>query len=440
MYISDFAVKILGMKVSVEEREGLFRALKVEIEGEPVKKALDDVYNYLKEHAQVEGFRKGKAPLWLIRAKYKEYIQEEVGKAVANTTLAQALQESQLTPVADIFLESVNLEEVVPRLIYTVSFEVPPEFELKGVEGLEVEVPKVEFSEELVKERIDEIREEHALWEPVEREIREGDLVLLEYEVEDKESGEKDSGETSAVVGQNTLRQEIEKELLGKREGDKVELDDITLYDIEGNPAGKARIRLRVKSVKEKVLPELNDDFAKEAGLGETWQSAEERIRQEVKESLEGIRKNLITEAVAKKLIELHEFPVPQTLLLKEVSHLVESRVSQLTYMGIDTKYLDYKSMAKELMPQAVQNVKFRFILDKYAKEKGIEPSEEDINKKVEELAKAYQRTPEDMRRILHEEDLLGVLIEDIKREKALEDIISKVAVKEKEEKKDENT
>ena len=428
------------MKVSVEEREGLFRALRVEVEGDLVKRALDEVYNYLKEHAQVEGFRKGKAPLWLIRARYKEYIQEEVGKAVANTTLQQAIQESRLTPVADIFLESVSLEEVVPRLTYTVSFEVAPTFELREVEGLEVEIPKVEFNEELVKKRIEEIREKHAVWEPVEREIREGDLVVLEYEVEDKESGEKDAGETSAIVGAKIFREEIEKELLGKKEGDELELDDITLYDMEGKPAGKAKIRLKVKGVKEKVLPELNDEFAKESGLGETWQSAEEKIRQEVKESVEKLRENLITDAVAKKLVELHEFQVPQTLLSREVSSLVERRASQLAYMGIDTKYLDYRAMAQELLPQALFNVKLRFILDKYALEKGIQATEEEIDKKIEELAHVYQRTKEEITEFLQRENLYGVLVDDIKREKALRDIISKAVVKEKEETKDENT
>ena len=138
------------MKVSVEDRQGLFKNLKVEVEGDVVKSALDEVYNYLKENAEVEGFRKGKAPLWIIRAKFREYIKEEVGKKVANATLASAIQASGLKPVADIYLEKVELEEKEQRLSYSVYFEVPPEFELHKVEGLEVEIKKLEFSEDLV--------------------------------------------------------------------------------------------------------------------------------------------------------------------------------------------------------------------------------------------------------------------------------------------------
>ena len=84
------------MKISVEDKQGLFKSLKVEVEGDIVRSALDEVYNYLKQNAEVEGFRRGKVPLWVIKAKFKEYIQEEVGKKVANATLAGAIQESGL--------------------------------------------------------------------------------------------------------------------------------------------------------------------------------------------------------------------------------------------------------------------------------------------------------------------------------------------------------
>ncbi|MCY0867086.1 MAG: trigger factor family protein [Aquificaceae bacterium] len=114
------------MKVSVEDRQGLFKSLRVEVEGDIVRSALDEVYNYLKENAEVEGFRRGKAPLWIIKAKFKDYIKEEVGKKVANATLASAIQESVLRPVADIFLEEVDFQESDQKVSYSVSFEVPP--------------------------------------------------------------------------------------------------------------------------------------------------------------------------------------------------------------------------------------------------------------------------------------------------------------------------
>ncbi|MCX8059591.1 MAG: trigger factor [Aquificaceae bacterium] len=427
------------MKVSTEERQGLFRALKVEVEGDIVRSALDEVYNYLKQNAEIEGFRKGKAPLWIIRAKFRDYVQEEVGKKVANATLSAAIQESGLKPVADVYLESVQLEEPNQKLSYTVSFEVPPDFELQNIEGLEVEIKKVEFSEEMVAKRIEELREEHALWEPVDREVREGDLVMVEYKVQDLESRESTQGETSGVIGTNTFREEVEKALLGKKEGDTLTLEELALYNLRGEPVGKAKVELKIKSVKEKVLPELGDDFAKELGLGESWAEAQEKIRQEVKASLESVKKAMLAEATANKLVQIHNFEVPQTLLQREVALLVERRVNQLSQWGVDPKYVDYRALAKEVTPQAVFNIKLRFILEKYAREKGIQVSAQELQKRTEELAQSYEKSPEEVRDFLQKEELLPVLEGDLRREKALEDILSKVVVRELQEEEHES-
>ncbi|MDQ7038352.1 MAG: trigger factor, partial [Aquificota bacterium] len=272
------------MKVKTEEREGLFRAVVVEVEGGLVRNALDEVYEYLKNNVEIQGFRKGTAPLWLIRAKYRDYIREEVGKKVANRTLEEAIKESKLRPVADVFLEKVDLEESTPKVTYTVSFEVPPEFELKDVKDMEVEVPKIEFSDELVEKRIEQLREEHAVWEPVDREIREGDLVTIEYEVEEvkeKGEGEKVSGETSGVIGQKMFREELDNALRGKKVDDVVELKNLPLYDQQGKEIGRANIKVKVKEVKEKVLPEIGDDFARELGY-RSWEEARKSIEEKV--------------------------------------------------------------------------------------------------------------------------------------------------------------
>ncbi|ADO45168.1 trigger factor [Hydrogenobacter thermophilus TK-6] len=426
------------MKVSMREREGLFKELSVEVEGDIVSSILEEVYKNLRESVSIEGFRKGTAPMWIIKARYKDYIQEEVGKRVADRTLPSAIEESKLKPVADIYLEEVKLEEAVPKVIYRVAFETPPEFELKELEGLQVEVKKVEFDEELVKKRIEQLREEHAIWQPVEREIREGDLVSVDYYIEEMESGESTQGETSGIVGQRMFREEIDTALVGRKEGEEVTFEDLTLYDTEGKEAGKAKVRLIIKSVKEKVLPEIGDDFAKELGIAQTWQEAEEKIRQEVKDSVERIKRALVEESVAKKLVEMFEFDIPQTLLAREVSHLVEIRARELSQYGIDTKYLNYKSMAEELMPQAMFNIKLRYILEKYAKEKGLQVSEEDLQKKYQEIAQQYGRSVEEIKEYFRSQNMENVLFEDVLREKAFNDIISKAVIKEVEEKKDE--
>ncbi|WP_457600175.1 trigger factor [Hydrogenivirga sp.] len=429
------------MKVKTEKREGLFKALTVEVEGDVVENLLSEVYENLKQNVEIQGFRKGTAPLWLIKAKYKDYVEEEVGKKVANQTLEDAIKESSLTPVADIYLEKIELEEKTPKVTYTVTFETPPEFELKDIEGIEVEIPKVEFKPELVEKRIEQLREEHAVWEPVEdRPIEEGDLVTIEYEVEEikeGEEGEKVSGETSGIIGQKMFREELEKALIGKKVDDEVELKELSLYDQEGKEIGKANIRAKVKDVKEKVLPELDDDFAKELGY-ESWEEAKKKIEEKVKEEIERTKQTLIEDAVADRLISLHEIEVPKTLLNRELSFLIERRVNELKQFGIDTRYLDYRTMAQEFMPQAEANIKLRYILDKYAEENNIEATEEDVEEQFEELARQMGTTKEEVKDYFMRENLMDVVKSDAKRKKALKELISKVKVKEVEPQKEE--
>ena len=434
------------MKVSLEDREGLFKSLLVEVQGDVVKKSLEAIYQELVQNAEIEGFRKGKAPLWLIKTKYRDYIREEVGKRVADATLSKAIEESGLKPAADIYLEEIQLEEEEEKVAYRVVFEVPPSFELKlqEIENLRVEVPKVEFKEEMVQEEIKRLKEQHTLWEPVDREIKEGDLVAIDYRVEDLESGETSEGETTVIVGQRFLREEIDKALLGKKEGEEVEVENVDLFDAEGKVVGKAKVKISIRAVKEKTLPEVGDDFAKELGLGDTWSSAEEKIRQMVKESIENYKKFLTEEEVAKKFIELHDFEVPQTLLRRELNFLVERRLRELSSLGIDTRYINVQGLAQELLPQAIANIKLRYILEKYAQVKDLQAEEKDIEEEYTKLAQAYGVSPEQIKADVQSRNLEEVIKGDVLRRKALEDIMSKVQVTEveekQEEKQDENT
>ncbi|WP_029551297.1 trigger factor [Thermocrinis jamiesonii] len=433
------------MKVSLEEREGLFKSLKVEVEGQIVKESLEEVYNQLIQNVELEGFRRGKAPLWLIKARYRDYIREEVGKKVADATLQKAIEESNLKPVADIYLEEVELDEKENKLAYRVVFEVPPSFELKleEIENLQVEVPKIEFKEEMVQEEINRLRDQHALWEPVEREIKEGDMVVIQYNVQDLESGETSEGETTVIVGQKFLREEIERELLNKKEGDEITIDSVDLFDAEGKVVGKAKVKIQIKAVKEKVLPEANDDFAKELGFGETWKEAEEKIRDLIKSRLEDYKERVREGAVVKKLLELHEFEVPQTLLRRELGFLVDARLKELASLGIDTKYLDVQGIAKELLPQAVANIKLSYILDKYAQVKNLEVSPEELESEYAKLASLRGVEVDKVKAEIQSSGLEGAIVKDILRTKALKDIINKVVfveVETKEEKENENT
>ena len=428
------------MKVQVEDREGLFKSLTVELEGDLVKQKLEDAYKQLQQTVQIQGFRKGKAPLWIVKAKYKDYVEEQVAKQLADETLKEALDKAGVKPVADIFLEKYEVSEKDGKLKYVVSFEVAPEFELKNIEGVEVEVPKIEFKEEMVEEELQRLREANAVWEPKEEDepAEEGDLLVLEYEVEEVgKEGEKVKQETSVILGQGMLRPEVEEALKGKKTGEEVELKELPLYDQEGKEIGKVNIRIKIKEIKKKVLPELNDEFAQELGY-DSLEELKKKIEEDLKQKIEKLRQSVIEDKVADKLVEMHEIEVPQTLLRREISFLVERRLRELQAFGIDTRYVDIRKIAEEAKPIAEANIKLRFILDKYAEQNNIQPTEEDIEEQYKELAEQYGTSVEEIKKYFQEQGLEEVVKEDAKRKKALKEIISKVKLVEVEEKKEE--
>ena len=129
--------------------------------------------------------------------------------------------------------------------------------------------------------------------------------------------------------------------------------------------------------------------------------------------------------------MSIHEIEIPQTLLNRELSFLIERRVNELKQFGIDTRYLDYRTMAQEFLPQAQANIKLRYILDKYAEEHGIEATEEDIEEQFEELARQMGATKEEVKEYFEKENLMDVVRSDALRKKALKEIVSKVKIKE---------
>ncbi|HID80015.1 MAG TPA: trigger factor [Aquifex aeolicus] len=427
------------MKATLKEDKGLYRELTLEVEGAEVKRALDEIYQYLSHTATLPGFRKGKIPRKILRKRFGDTIKEHVAKVILDNYLEKALEEKGVKPIADVFLTEVKINEEKPSATVVVRFEVPPQIELKDLEEITVEVPKLEFSQEQVENYINQLREQNAQWNPVDREIRKGDLVEVEYEITDTESGEKERGETSAVIGDGLFRKEIEEALEGKKAGEEIELKELPIYDQEGKEVGKVNIKLKIKGVKEKVLPELNDEFAKKLNLGETWEEARKKIEEQLKEQFERSKEQQKLEKLLLKLVEVHKFDIPESLVRRESDILFERRLQELSAYGINPNQVDREKLLNEILPTAVFNVASRLLLDRLADKLNIEVGEEEVNREIEKLAKAYNISPQELKKSLQDRGLIEMIKADLRRNKALEEASKRVKfveVEPKEEKK----
>ena len=407
------------MNVQVEENK-LVRILTIEDEGQEIKNIVNNVVKEISKNVSLKGFRKGHVPTSLVKAKYKDLIKEEVVKQYINKHLQEILEKENLTPVSpELSFGDIEIEND-EKLKFKVSFEVAPEFELKPYEGLEIEMIKYEVSDEDVEKAINNLLEQHAKYETEDKEIEEGDLVKLKYKIVDEE-GNSEEDEIEAVVGANQLRKEIEEELIGKKAGDEIHLENIPLYNEKGEEIGKANVDIKVLEVKKKIVPEFNDEFVKEIGLGENVEEAKKKIKEDLEKQVKEAKEAELEQKILDKLAEQYDFEVPVSLVKAELQVLLDNYLKQLQQFGIQPNEEMVQAAAQGLEATAVKNVRLMFVINKIAEKEGIDVSEEEINQEIQKLAEAYKMPAEQLKQIMEERGLINNIRYEILRKKALD-------------------
>ncbi len=416
------------MNVEVESKD-LTKTLTIEDEGEKVKNIVEAIYKDLSKKVSVPGFRQGKVPKAVIKAKYKDYIAEEAVKQYVNKYLPKILEEHNLKPVSQIYYGDISLEND-EKLKFKITFEVAPEFELKDYEGIEVEMVETKVSDEDVEKAIQSLLERNAKFVPEDKEIEIGDTVKIKYHIT-AESGEEEEDIFEAVIGAGTLRKELEDALIGKKAGDKVKVENIDLIDEQGNPKGKATVEIEVLEVMKKEIPEFNDEFVKEIGLGENVEEAKKKIREDLEKELEEIKKREIEQKIIDKIAEEYDFPVPESVVNAETEYLAQEYAKQLESYGIKPNKEMIEAALENLKQTAEKNVRVSFVFNKIAEKENIQVSDEEINEEIQKMAQAYQTTPETLRKYLEEQGALDTIRFNILRKKVLEFLTEKANIKE---------
>lgn len=417
------------MNIVVEAQE-LVRTLTISDEGQKVKDIYDEVLSEITKYANIPGFRKGNVPKNIIKARYREQIKEEVARNYVNRYINEIVEKENLKPVLpEVYFGEVELEGE-DRIKLKVSFEVAPEFELKPYEGIEVETIKTEVKDEDIDKAIQNIKERNAKYEPADKQVEDGDQVKIKYHIESK-SGEKEEDEFETIIGGGTLRPEIENQLKGKKAGDKVLIDDAPLYNQKGEEIGRAKIEIEILEVRQKVLPEFNDDFVKSIGLGETVEEAKNKLRSQIEEQLKTLQRQDIQQKILDKIASEYDFPVPNSLLEKELENLIQRYAQQLESYGVKPNRDMLNAAVEPLSKTATNNIRVMFVLTKIADKENLEITEEEFNQHLENLAKAYNTTPEQLKGYYEERNMTEAIKSDIRRQKALDLITEKANIKE---------
>ncbi len=284
------------MKVEVESLDRVRKNIEVILDDEKVNEMRDEIYNDLKKQAKVKGFRPGKAPRAVLQSLYKDYIDDELKKKIVETTMGEALMETKVEPVSEPHIEFLEEED---RFGYKMECEVEPEFELPAYVGIEAEVEKIQVTDADMDARIKAMQEMHS--QLIDREAgavtEKGDFVVVKYEGFHNGKPVKDvkSDSYPLDLSDPNVMPEFESGLIGAKIGEEKEIelkfaDDYPDKDIAGKPI---TMKVEVKEIKEKRLPELNDDFAKDVG-SENMEVLKSEVRKTLEKEQEANRKNTI--------------------------------------------------------------------------------------------------------------------------------------------------
>ena len=372
----------------------------IEVPAETVDATYDRVLNRLASRAKIEGFRPGRAPRQLVEARLgPAALREEVVETIVPEVLTQALREQSIDAIDNPDVEVLELERGRPaRLKATIT--VMPVVTLGDVSKLNApDTPSVEVTDEMLARRLDDIREPMAEVTPVERELRDGDVAVIDVEVE--AGGEVVESESRKAMEAELKQGVLLPELLSVLPGtfvDEQREATVKFPDDYSEPklAGKeGTIRVTVRGVKEKVLPELTDELAKQlsGGKQETVDAYRTAVRENLEEAAKAMSRLAREQALVKALVDSSQVELPDALVEKELATQLESMERSLARQGLRLdKYFEYlgktvPQWAADERPDAEARLKVDLVLDEFAKKEGIEPSEAEVDGYIEEQA-----------------------------------------------------
>jgi trigger factor len=404
------------------------REIQVEIPADEVTRATEALIQKYQKSARLPGFRRGHVPASIIRQRFSEDIKTDVVESLVPRYFHQEASKQGLIPVSQPRVSDLQVHDGEP-LRFKASFEVLPEIRVEGYKELRAEKPQISVTNEEVAESLNGIREQHATFSSIEgRTLADGDFAQVSLHGQPKEGEGQPVHMDDILVevnGKNTMP-EFTEHLRGATTGDDRTFD--VTYPTDTNDqrlAGKTfTYTVKVLSLKQKALPELNDGFAKE--LGE-FASLDE-VRQRIREGMEAERKhNAEREAKDKLVAELvkrNPFEVPEALVDRQIDIRLERGLRALAAQGMraeDIKKMDLNRLRAGQRDQALQEVKAALLLEKIAEEEKIEVGDEELNREVEALAKQSKQTPEEIRARLTRDGALDRIRNRIRNEKTLE-------------------
>ena len=404
------------------------REIQVEIPVDEVNRETESLIQKYQKLARIPGFRRGHVPASIIRQRFSEDLKSDVVEALVPRYFRKEADKQGLIPVSQPQVTDLHLKDNEP-LRFKASFEVMPEVKVEGYKELRAEKPEITVTDEEVEQSLDGLREQHATYTSVEgRTLADGEYAQVSLDGQPKDGDGKPVHMDDIMVeiaGKNTMP-EFTENLRGASAGDERVFDVVYAPDAaEQRLAGKTfTYTVKVQSIKQKSLPELDDQFATQLGEFKTL----DEVRQRIREGMEAERKHTAEHEAKDKLVaelvKRSEFEVPEALVDRQIDVRLERGLRALAAQGMkaeDIKKMDLNRLRVGQREQALQEVKASLLLDKIAEEEKIEVSDEEVNGEIDALARQSKQTPEAIRARLTRDGALDRIRNRIRSEKTLD-------------------
>ncbi len=414
------------MEVSIENTGGLSRRMTVQVPAERVDQEVESRLKSMSQTVRLDGFRPGKVPTKVIEQKYGKQVRFEVVDQVINSTLQEALTQEGVRPAGMPDVEPVESHAGQP-LEFVATFEIFPELTDGLSYKFEVVRPLVEIAENDIQEMLDNLRKQRATWNEVERPAAHDDQVSVDFEgtVEGNAFAGNKAEKMPVVLGSNSMIAGFEEQLIGVSAGDEKILN-ITFPDDypSAEVAGKASVfNVKVNSVAERMLPEIDEDFARAFGITEGGvQALVDEITSNMERELKGLIKSKMKSQVFDGLLTQNPVEIPTSLIESEINELQQQEANQ----GLD---------ATALRERAEKRVKLGVIVSEIAKQNQIQLDPDRVRELVETIAASYEKPEEVVQWYYGNQEMLSGVQSAVIEEQVVEWVVEHSGVDVKDEK-----
>ncbi|MFQ8703999.1 MAG: trigger factor, partial [Eisenbergiella sp.] len=402
------------MSLQVEKLEKNMAKLTIEVSADEFSKAVEEAYQKNRGKISVPGFRKGKVPKKMIEQMYgKAVFYEDAANALIPGAYEKALEECEETIVSSPKIDVTQIEEG-KAFIFTAEVALKPEVTLGTYKGVEVDKIEISVTDEEVEADLKQQQENNSRVVTVERPVADGDIAVIDYEgFADGVAFEGGKGEDySLTIGSHSFIDNFEEQLIGKNAGEECEVnvtfpEEYHAKELAGKPVV---FKVTVKEVKEKQLPELNDEFAGEVSEFETLDAYKEDIRKKLTEKKEAEAKNEKEDAVITAVIENAQMEIPEAMVETQQSQIVDEFAQRLQMQGLSMEQyfqftgLSYQHMLEQVKPQAERKIKSRLVLEAVVAAENIVATEEDYEEEIKRMAEGYRMEADKIKELMGEQ------------------------------------